>query len=257
MKSLSLFGAMLLACQAPPPAKPAKELDPKDARSVLEHAVFKTRTQKRYEVTFKARLTTSGAPLDYDGRCIWVFPGVLYDYYTASGGDEKMIVRAGDKDVWVHHSLVGWVTADEAGMPGAGRGIQNPDEILAVVGANSATAKLSRPGFVELPLSGDDLEKIMKGQANKNAFNWKNSKADLSLALDGEYRLQKFTCDATLEAIGAGANGGNSTVRYTGEVTLVGYDGAENLKFHDEKRREIPLLPEMKSKIESVLKEKR
>ena len=256
MKFLTLLSALLLACQAPPPAKPAKELDPKDARSVLEHAVFKTRTQKRYEVKFKARLTTSGAPLDYDGRCVWVSPGVLYDYYTASGGDEKMIVRAGDQDVWVYNSIVGWVTADEAGMAGAGRGIQNPDEILAVVGANSATARLAKPGLVELPLSGDDLEKIMKGQANKNAFNWKNSKADLSLAVDAENRLQKFTCDATLEAIGAGANGGNATVKYTGEVTLVGYEGAENIKFTDEKKREITLLPEMKSKIESVLKEK-
>src|SRR5687767_5954757 len=137
MKSLSLT-LLLLACQGTPPAKPAKELDPKDAKSVLEHAVYKTRLQKRYEVKFKARLTTSGAPLDYNGRCVWVNPGVLYVHYTASGGDEKMIVRAGEKDVWVYHVLIGtWVTADEAGMPGAGRGIQNPDEVLSVLARNS------------------------------------------------------------------------------------------------------------------------
>jgi len=256
MKSISLYSLLLLACQSPPPAKPAKELDPKDARSVLEHAVFKTRTQNRYEVKFKARLTTSGAPLDYDGRCVWVTPGVLYDHYTASGGDEKMIVRA-NNDVWVYNALVGWVTADEAGMPGAGRGIQNPDEILAVVGAHTETAKLTKPGVVEMPLGGDDLEKIMKGQANKNAFDWKNSRADLSITLDAEYRLQKFSCDATLLAIGAGPNGANAQVKYTGDVTVVGYDGVDSLKFLDEKKREIPLLAEMKSKIESVLKEKR
>src|SRR6185503_2386760 len=97
-------------------------------------------------------------------------------------------------------------------------------------------AKLRKPGEIEMPLTGDDIEKIMKGQANKNAFNWKNSKADLSLTVDAENRLQTFTCDATLDAINAGANGGNATVKYTGEVTLVAYNEATSLKFVDEKK---------------------
>lgn len=254
MKSLTLT-LLLLACQVPPAAKPAKGLDPKDAKSVLEYAAFNTRTQKSYETKFKAKLTTSGTPLDYDGRCVWVNPGVLYVHYTASGGDEKRIVRAGEKDVWVYDLLVGWVTADEAGMPGAGRGIQNPDEVLAVLARNAGGAKMSKPGVVELTFTGDDIEKIMKEQANKGAFNWKDSKADLTLSVDAENRLQKFTCDATLAANNAG--GGPTTVKYTGEVTLVAYNDATSLKFVDEKKREIPLTPEMKSKIESVLKEKR
>src|SRR4029077_5871698 len=95
MKSLTLAGLVLLACQADGPAKPAKALDPKDPRSVLDHAVYNTRTQKCYETKFKARLTTTGALLDYDGKGVWVYPGVLYVHYTASGGDEKMIVRSG------------------------------------------------------------------------------------------------------------------------------------------------------------------
>jgi hypothetical protein len=243
----------LMACQGNPPAKPSKELDPKDARSVLEHAAFGTRTQKCYETRFKARLTTTGAPLDYDGRCVWVYPGVLYVHYTASGGDEKMIVRAGEKDVWVWNSLVGWVTADEAGMAGAGRGIQNPDEVLSVVARHSGTAKLSKPGFVDMVFTGDDIEKIMKEQASKGAFDWKESSAKLELATDSDNRLQKFSCDATLKATDPNVKG---TVKYTAEVALVGYNGARDLKFTDEKKREIPLLPEMKAKIDSVLKEK-
>ena len=72
---------------------------------------------------FKARLTPpQGDALDYNGQCVWVSPGVLYIHYTASGGDEKNIVRVGNQ-VWVYHPLVGWVTSDEAGMPGAGRGV--------------------------------------------------------------------------------------------------------------------------------------
>jgi hypothetical protein len=242
-----------MACQGGPPAKPSKDLDPKDPRSILEHAAFNTRSQKSYETTFKARLTTTGAPLDYEGQCVWVHPGVLFVHYTASGGDEKMIVRAGDKSVWVWNALVGWVTADEAGMAGAGRGIQNSDEILSILARNSGTSKLVKPGLVELVFSGDDIERIMKEQASKGAFDWKESSAKLELAADSDNRLQKFTCDATLKPTDPAVKG---TVRYTAEVTLVGYNGARDLKFLDEKKREIPLLPEMKSKIESVLKEK-
>jgi hypothetical protein len=255
MTLLSLYALLLVACQGTPPAKPAKGLDSNDPRSVLEHAAYNTRTQKSYETKFKAQLTTSGTPLDYDGRCVWINPGVLYVHYTASGGDEKRIVRAGDKDVWVYDLLVGWVTADEAGMPGAGRGIQNPDEVLAVLARNTGGAKMSKPGVVELTFTGDDIEKIMREQASRGAFNWRASRADLTLAVDAENRLQKFTCDATLAVNNAG--GGPSTVKYTAEVTLVAYNEATSLKFLDEKKREIPLLPEMKTKIESVLKEKR
>jgi hypothetical protein len=254
MKSLTLFLALLLACQGEPPAKPAKSLDPKDPRSVLEHAAYLTRTQKSYETKFKARLTTSGAPLDYEGRCVWVYPGVIFVHYTASGGDEKMIVRTGPMDAWVYHSLVGdWITADEIGMPGAGRGIQNPDEILSVVARHSGSAKLIRPGVVELTFSGDDIEKIMKEQTSKDSFIWKESSAKLELIVDAENRLQQFTCDATLKPANPTVKG---EVRYTAEVTLVAYNGARELKFLDEKKREIPLRKEMKAKIESVLKEK-
>jgi hypothetical protein len=254
MKSLTLFSLLLMACQGEPPAKPPKDLDPKDPRSVLEHAAFNTRTQKSYETKFKARLTTSGAPLDYDGRCVWVHPGVLFVHYTASGGDEKMIVRCSAKDAWVYHNLVGdWITSDEIGMPGAGRGIQNPDEVLAVVARHSGTAKMAKPGVVEMAFSGEDIENIMKEQAAKGSFDWKESNATLTLTVDGENRLQQFTCDATLKSANPQVK---EKVRYVAEVNLVAYNGARELKFLDEKKREIPLRSDMKAKIASVLKEK-
>ena len=254
MKSLTLFSLLLMACQGEPPAKPSKDLDAKDPRSVLEYAAYNTRTQKSYEARFTARLTTTGAPLDYDGRCVWVYPGVIFVHYTASGGDEKMIVRTSAKEAWVYHSLVGgWVTADEIGMPGAGRGIQNPDEVLSVVARHSGVAKLTKPGVVELSFSGDDIEKVMKEQASKDSFNWKESSAKLELVVDSENRLQQFTCDATLKSANPAVKG---EIRYTAEVTLVAYNGARELKFLDDKKREIPLDKVMKAKIESVLKEK-
>ena len=254
MKSLTLAGMVLLACQAEGPAKPSKALDPKDPRSVLDHAVYNTRTQKNYETKFKAQLSTTGAPLNYEGKCVWVNPGVLYVHYTASGGDEKMIVRAGPQDAWVYHSLVDdWMTADQVGMPGAARGIQNPDEVLAVVGRHTGSAKLTQPGSVELTFSGDDIEKIMKEQASKDAFDWKESSAKLELTVDADNRLQKFTCEATLKSNNPNVKG---AVHYTAEVSLVAYGGARELKYLDEKKREIPLRKEMTAKIETVLKEK-
>jgi len=254
MKSLTLLILALIACQGTcPPAKPSKDFDAKDPRSLLEHAAYNTRTQKSYETRFKARLTTTGAPLDYEGQCVWVYPGVLFVHYTASGGDEKMIVRAGEKETWVWSALAGWVTKDEIGMPGAGRGIQNPDEVLSVLAHNPGNAKLNKPGEVALAFSGDDIEKIMKEQANKGAFDWKESNAKLDLATDAENRLQKFTCDATLKSTDPAVK---TPIRYTAEVSMVGYNGAKDLKFYDEKKREIPLTKDMTSKIESVLKEK-
>ncbi len=254
MKSLTLFSLLLMACQGEPPVKPPKELDPKDPQSILQHAAYNTRSQKSYETRFKARLTTSGAPLDYQGTCVWVHPGVLFVHYTASGGDEKMIVRTSQKDAWIFHPLANlWATSEEMGMPGAGRGIQNPDEVLSVVAKHSGTAKLVKPGVVELTFAGDDIEKVMKEQASKDAFDWKESTARLELTVDAENRLQQFTCDASLKSTAAGVK---DKIHYTAEVTLAAYNGARELKFLDDKKREIPLSAEMKAKIDTVLKEK-
>jgi len=255
MKSLILSSLMLVACQAEPPAKPSKDLDPKDPRSVVEHASYNTRTQQSYETTFKARLASpNGAPLDYEGRCVWVRPGLLFVHYTASGGDEKMIVRTGPEDAWVYHSIAGeWATAAQVAMPGAGRGIQNPDEVLTVISHHTGSAKMIKPGVVELSFSGEDIEKVMKEQASKGAFDWKQSSATLVLTVDADNRLQEFTCDATLQSTDPQIKG---KVRYTAEVKLAAYNGAREIKFLDEKKREIPLTPEMKAKIASVLKEK-
>ena len=180
--------------------------------------------------------------------------GVLYVHYTASGGDEKMIVRAGARNVWVYHPLLqDWPTADQTGMPGAGRGIQNPDEVLAVVARHTGAAKLLKPGTVELAFGGDDIEKIMKEQAQKGAFVWKESSARMVITVDAESRVQKFMCDATLQSADPNVKG---AVHYTAEVTFAGYNGARELRFRDEMKKDIKLRTEMKELIDAILKEK-
>lgn len=241
--------ALLLwtALQVAPPEKPAKDYDPKNPASVVEHVAWNTRTQKSYEAAWKGRLAVPRSdPLDYDGRCVWVRPGVLYSHYTASGGDEKRIVRAGNAGTWVHNALVGWVTADEAGIPGAGRGIQNPDEALGVLARNPSTAVLIEPGVVELTFVGDDIERIMKEQAQQGAFDWKQSKAVLRLTSDAERRLKQLTCKAVLTSADPKVQG---AVEYTATIDVLSYGQAEQLAFTDEKKRPIPLSKKMNEAI--------
>jgi hypothetical protein len=252
MKLVVLSLASLIACQGDPAPKP---LDPQDPRSVLDHAARNTRGQKSYETKFKARLAAPKSdPLDYDGRCVWVAPGVLYTHYTATGGDEKNIVRAGPSKAWVYHPLVKWTTADEAGMPGAGRGVQNPDEVLGVLAKGGGTLKLLRPGAVELTFTGDDIESIMKEQAQQGAFQWKDSTAVVELETDAQNRVRKFSVRASLKSSDPKVTG---AVEYAAQVEIVDYNQATELKFYDDKKREIPLKPAMKEAIETVLKEKK
>ncbi|HXX95042.1 MAG TPA: hypothetical protein VEN81_15555 [Planctomycetota bacterium] len=252
MMPVALLSVVLALLQGPP-VKPAKDLDPADGASVLAHACYNTRTQKSYETRFKARLTPPmGDALDYDGQCVWVWPGILYTHYTASGGDEKNIVRVGDQ-VWLHDRLVGWVTSDEAGMPGAGRGVQNPDDVLSVLARHAAGATLRQKGIVGLTFTGEDIEKIMKEQAQSGAFDWKGSNAILELEADADGRLKRFTCQATLKPNDPKAKG---VVKYSAEVDAAGYNGATALPLKDEKK-DIALSDDIRKAIETLKKEKR
>src|ERR1041384_310692 len=254
MKPITVLVLGFAACQGAPPAKPTKDLDPKDPQSVVEYAAHNTRTQKSYETKFKIRLTPpKGDVLDYTGQCVWVSPGILFIHYTASGGDEKHIVRVGNR-VWVHHSLVGWVTNEEAGMPGAGRGIQNPDEVLAVLARHTEGAKLREPGVVDLNFTGEAIEKIMKEQANQGSFDCKQSNAAVELHVDSDNRLKKFVCQATLPSTDPNVKG---QAKYSAEVDATGYNGATELKFLDEQKKEIKLSKEIRQAIDTLLKEKK
>jgi hypothetical protein len=254
MKIFALAALVLTALQAQTLAPPARPLDDKNPQSVAEHAAYNTRTQKSYETKFTAQLIVPGSdPLNYAGECVWVSPGVLFVHYIVTGGDDKKIVRAGNT-VWVWHSLAGWVLAEELGISGAGRGIQNPDEILAVLARHTGTATLAQPGVVEMNLSGDDIERIMKDQASRDAFVWKESKASLQLTVDAQNRLQKFVCSASLKSANPQVTG---IVRYSAQVDLVAFNQSAALKFHDEKKREIPLTKEIQTAVDRVLKEKK
>lgn len=245
---------ILTACQGGAPPKPAQPLDPKNATSLLDHAIHNTRSQTSYETTFQSRAQKAGsAPIDYKGSAVWVAPQVLYVQYTASGGDHKKIVRAGDS-AWVYHTLVDdWVSDAEAGMAGAGKGIQNPDDILAAAVGHTAEAKLVEPGLAELKFTGQTLAKILKGQGNVNDLDWDKSSATLRIRVDDQTRVKQLTVDAVLQTKGEKPE----SLTYTAQVDVAGYGGARELIFEDEKKRPVPLSKEIQGAIQKVMKEKR
>jgi hypothetical protein len=253
MKTLWLY-TVLSSCQIAPQEKPAGDYDPKNPRSIIEHIAYATRSQASYEASWKGRLAVPrGDPLDYQGRCVWARPGILYSHYTASGGDEKKIVRAGPTQAWVHNSLVGWVTADEAGLPGAGRGIQNPDEALGVIAKSPGSAVLVEPGVVELTFEGENIERIMREQAQQGAFDWKKSRAVLRVTGDDQHRLKSLSCKAALTSADPKVEG---AVEYTATLDVLGYNQAKELAFMDEKKKPIPLSKKITDAIEGAKKEK-
>jgi hypothetical protein len=224
-------------------------IDPKDAASVLEHAVAATRTQKSYETSFKARLSVAKGDIDYSGRQVWVSPGILYLGYTATGGDDRKIVVAG-KDAWIYTAQAGeFMSADENGASGAGRGIQNPDEVLAMVGKNCKSAKFRKSGAIELSFAGHDLKQILKDHVQDAGINWAQSSARLELNVDADRRLKNCSCAASLA--------GKGPIQYSMDLTFVSYNTTAELKFSDEKNSPIPFTPAMKEKMAVLLEAKR
>jgi hypothetical protein len=268
MKVIALVAAWAAACRVPqgglrPSESAAAEragpqaarYDPADPRSVVEHVCAATRARKSYQTRFTAVLTPpEGDAIEYQGTCVWVRPGILYIHYTAKGGDEKRIVRAGEK-AWVYHSLLGeWVSAEDAGLSGAGRGIQNPDEVLSVLARHAAAARSLGPGGAALEFSGDDIEKVMREQAQAGSFTWKESRAEIAVHADARGLLRKFECRADLKPADPNLKG---RVRYSGVFDVVSYDAAESLTFRDEKGQEIPLSAEVREAVEKARKENR
>lgn len=199
-----------------------------DPKSEVEKAIQNLRSQKSYRTKFAAVIEApSSDPLKIEGESVWVNPGVLYIQYTGTGGDEKRIIRVGN-DVWIYHEfLEDWVTSQEMGSPGSGRGVQNPDEVLGVLLQHADKAKASGPGFV-LDFAGPDIERIMKEQASQGDFDWKKSTASANLAL-AQGSVRRFTSAAELVSLDPKLDG--KKIKYSAEVDIVNTNVDTSLRF--------------------------
>ena len=230
-----------------------------DAPAAAREAIAKTRASSSYRVTFKATIRTPGSdPMVLEGESVWVKPGVLYIHSKASGGDEKRIVRVG-REVFLYHEVVEeWVGADEAGQPGAGRGIQNPEEVLAVLAGHLDKAAFADDRrSVRLALDGGDIEKIMKEQASHGSFDWASSSAGCTIGLAADGRISRFATTAQLASRDPALAG--KKVDYAAEVEVVAYEQDRELTFAltDPKTkapRPLEISPAIREKIDALLK---
>lgn len=223
---------------------------PQEAEKVAFDAIRKTRAQGSYTTRFNATITMpQGDPYVINGESVWVNPGILYIRYTGSGNVEKRIIRVGDQ-VWIYHEfLEDWVTAEEMGNGGAGRGVQNPDDILGVLVTHLKTAELGETKNdatpITVPLGGKDIAAIMKEQANQGDFDWDKSRASILLTIRNG-RVEGFQSAAALVATDPNIRG--QVVTYSANVTVVAFNQEKKLSFEliDEstkKKRPIPLPP--------------
>lgn len=228
-------------------------LQDKDGAALVKKAVEATKSQKSFETTFKAHyVPPAGAPLDYEGRQVWVASGILYMGVSGSGGLEKKFVRVGDA-VWSYFSREGlWLDAAESGDDAAARGIQHPVEILEILGRNAGAAVKKKPDAAMIALSGNDLKAALRGHVPADSIIWKDSTAQVDLAVDGDGRLKSLSCDASLVSNNPNLKG---KIRYSTDVSIVGFNAATELKFSDEKSRPIDLTPKIKELIAGLLGE--
>jgi hypothetical protein len=238
--------------QASDPVKPAAALDPKSAPSVLEHAVYRSRSESAYKTEYVATLKVPKSdPYQYKGTAVFVRPGILHVDYTATGGDHKRIVRAGEA-AWVFHSLADeWVDVAEVGMAGAGKGIQNPDEILAILGTQTAAAVFDRDGALKVALKGAQIAEIMKSQAKQGVFNWDKSSASAMIRLDEQGRVKQLGVDAEIFDNEKGA------VAYAAKVDVIDYAKTREIAFKDDSNKPLALSKPVQEAVDRVLKEKR
>ncbi len=205
-----------------------------DPQGRVQSSIEKVRAQKSFRTEFTAVIKAPDSdPMELKGETVCVTGGVLFIHYRGSGGDIKRIVRVGDK-AWVYHPLAEeWVTAEELGMNGAGRGVQNPDEVLTVLGKHldkvaAAGHEGGRDAF-EVKLKGADIEKMMKEQAQQGSFEWKESSAEAKLQVGADGLIHKLSTQAALVSADPKLKG--QTVRYSAEVSVAAYNADFAMRF--------------------------
>lgn len=210
-------------------------------------AVEKTRAQKSYSATFTGLIAVpGGAPFHLEGKVVWVAPGVLFLNYKGAGGEELRVVRAGEK-VWLYSDQAEeWVDPEEAGKPGAGRGLNNPDEVLQALGKVAGRATSAGADKVQLKLDGKDLLDVLKRQVDPSAFIWEESSGQIEASIGADGRITKIALKSELASSNPALKGKMAV--YTGNVEVKEFDKEFSMAFTqvnpvNKKETLIPIAP--------------
>ncbi len=222
---------LIIACAATVCAQDLVRADGAKVRAAVE----KTRSQKSYSVSFEAVVRVPDSdPMKISGETVWVAPGVLLTQYTASGGETVRLLRVAEK-VWLYHMLAEeWLSADESGKPGAGRGVQNPDEVLAAIvkAADQAVVagKETAGEILEMKLDGAVLQKVMRQQATSGSFDWTKSAGTVRLVTGpADGLMYKMQVSAEVASTDPALKG--KLIGYTADVKLKTYNRDFALEF--------------------------
>lgn len=229
-----------------------------DGPARAKAAIEKVRAQKSYGTKFSAEIRAPNSdPMILNGEGLWVAGGVLFIHYKASGGEVRRIVRVGDQ-AWVYHELAeGWVDAREVGMNGAGRGVQNPDEVLGVLVNHLGNAALDGRedgrDVLRIRMSGADIEKVMKEQSQQGSFEWTESTAEAKALVGGDDLIARLTSSA--ELVSSDPNIKGQKVRYRADIEVTAYNAAFVMTFYVEDpktkaKSDVPIDPRVMEAIE-------
>ena len=214
----------------------AQEPATKDA-SKVKAAVEKTRGQKSYRVGFTAVIQVPDSdPMKLEGETVWIAPGVLFTQYSAAGGEVVRLVRLGEK-VWLYHLVVEeWLSAEESGKPGAGRGVQNPDEVLLAIlkaADQAVVAGKDKAGdILEMKLDGTTLQKVMRQQAVEGAMDWAKSSGTVRLVAGTADGLM-YRMEVSAEVASTDAHLKGKKIGYSADVSLKAYNRDFSFDFTD------------------------
>lgn len=174
-------------------------------------ALLRTRAESGYEVSFEAVATVPGTRFTRKGEGRRCGPGVLLLEYDEVGGKQVRAVRAGNRS-WVYHPFAeDWMAPDEAGEVGVTHGLQNPDDILRLLGEETGLAQPKGPDL-EIAVAGARAVAL----AGKLAPNQGFAKADITALLkrDAAGRIGSIEIDAAVVGP-AGAGTLKATIRVT------------------------------------------
>lgn len=174
-------------------------------------ALLKTRAESGYEVAFEAVATVPGGRFTRKGAGRRCGPGVLLLEYDEVGGKQVRAVRAGNRS-WVYHPVYAqWMSPDEAGEVGVTHGLQNPDDILRLLGEEAGLAQPKGPDL-EITVAGARALALARKLAPNQGFVAANITA--LLKRDAAGRVGSIEIDAAVVGA-AGAGNLKATIQVT------------------------------------------
>ncbi len=165
-------------------------------------AILKTRAEPGYEVSFEAVVKVPGAQFTRKGAGRRCGPGVLILEYEEVGGKQVRAVRAGNRS-WVYAPIQDeWMAPDEAGEVGVTYGLQNPDEVLRLLGEEAALA-VPKGAELEIQVNGARAVALARKLTPNQGF----ANADMTALLKRDAAGRVASIDLDVRVVGAGGPG--------------------------------------------------